>query len=228
MPTTEDYLRQLQQDKANLTMSLEDKGIEVTGNETFTELATIVGGIPVSDPSEYFNNNFKQGTSSFPGVCYGLKKVNVLGRPSSSLSMTYMFYKCENLEEVVMSADTSNNTSMANMFYNCTSLIKAPTMNTSNVTAMGSAFYGCRALRDVPVYNTSKVTQWGGMFTGCQNLSDESINNILTMCINATSFAGTKTLAKAMGFSSSYISQAKIESMPNYQDFLNAGWTIGY
>jgi len=63
------------------------------------------------------------------------------------------------------------------------------------------------------------------MFIHCENLSNESLNNVLQMCINATSYAGTKTL-KYIGLT---IAQANIcQSLSNWQEFLDAGWTAGY
>jgi hypothetical protein len=47
------------------------------------------------------------------------------------------------------------------------------------------------------------------------------------MCINATSYTGTKTFSK-FGFNSGYYAASKIQSLPSYQDFITAGWTIGY
>ena len=64
-----------------------------------------------------------------------------------------------------------------------------------------------------------------GMFQSCTLLTQESLNNILQMCINATSFTGTKTL-KYLGLSSTQATTC--QSLSNYQAFLNAGWTTGY
>lgn len=58
-------------------------------------------------------------------------------------------------------------------------------------------------------------------------LTDASLDNILQMCINATSYTETKTLAE-LGLSNYRASVSRVEALPHYQDFLNAGWTIGY
>lgn len=123
--------------------------------------------------------------------------------------------------------DTSNATKMEAMFQNANQLMTTPLLDTSNVTTMSYMFYGCANLDTIYILDTNKVTLMNSMFYNCSKLTDESLNNILTMCINATSYTGTKTL-KQIGFSSSYQSVSRIESLPKYQELLDAGWTIGY
>jgi hypothetical protein len=68
------------------------------------------------------------------------------------------------------------------------------------------------------------------MFGYCYNLSNDSINNILGMCANATLYNQTKTLKRlfANNDMSRYYPASTIESLSNYQDFIDAGWTIGW
>ena len=172
---------------------------------------------------------------------------------SKFTNMLYTFHGCRSLTSIPL-LDTSNVTLMNNTFYDCKSLTSIPLLNTSNVTQMSSMFAFCSSLTSIPQFNTSKVNtmqsmlsyctnlttvpaldtssiNWSngfnGMFSGTTKLTDESLNNILTMCINATSYNGTKTLA-FMGFQSRDYSASRIEALSNYQDFINAGWTIGY
>lgn len=161
-----------------------------------------------------------------------------------------VFYNCLNLEEIP-SLDTSNTTSMSETFYNCKKITSLPLLNTSNVTNMNSCFYGCSSLVTLPQLDTSNVTNFQFAFSQCtnlttiptlsfasatnltrpfqgtNNLTDDSLNNILAMCIGATSYTGTKTL-NALGFYSSSYSSSRIQALSNYQAFLDAGWTIGY
>ena len=92
---------------------------------------------------------------------------------------------------------------------------------------MASMFSNCYSLRDVPVFDFSKATDMTNTFANCYILTDKSMDNILQTCIGATSFTGTKTL-KNIGFNSDYQTTARIQALPHYQDFINAGWTIGY
>ena len=64
------------------------------------------------------------------------------------------------------------------------------------------------------------------MFFYCFSLSDTSLDNILQMCINATSYTATKTLNHIGIYLDTYPA-SRIQALPHYQDFLDAGWTIG-
>lgn len=121
--------------------------------------------------------------------------------------------------------DTSNMTNMINMFSTCTKLHSIPLIDTSNVTSMGNMFERCFTITTIPLLNTSKVTNMNGMFSDCRSLNDESLDNILQMCIN--SLETNKTLTR-LGFTSRYYPVSRIEALPHYQAFIDAGWTIGY
>ena len=126
--------------------------------------------------------------------------------------------------------DTSIATTTYGMFNNCYALITIPLLNTSNVETMRNMFSSCYALNYVPILDTSSLTgtsSMQSMFSNCWSLTNTSLDNILQMCINATSYTGTKTLAK-LGFTSSNYPTSRIQALPHYQDFINAGWTIGY
>ncbi len=143
---------------------------------------------------------------------------------SNVTNMKYTFQNCANLK-CVPSLDTQNVTSMIAMFNNCTSLEDAPIFNTSNVNDMGSMFEGCKDLKNVPIYDTSKTKYMSNTFAYNSSLSETSLDNILQMCINA--ITSTKTLSY-IGFNSTNQTVETIQALPHYQDFLNAGWTIGY
>ena len=174
--------------------------------------------------------------------------------PSINLTMRYSYdYNLSFMPFV----DTSIATTMQSMFSYSYGLISVPLLNTSNVTNMREMFRGCRALKTVPQFDTSKVTNIYGMFydcsllktlplldtsalnTGssinsvfvnCLNLSDQSLDNILQMCINATSLPSSvpKTLFNLGITSTTAYPASRIQALPHYQDFIDAGWTIGY
>lgn len=104
---------------------------------------------------------------------------------------------------------------------------KIPLINTSNVTSMSGAFANMSKLIDIPILDTSNVTNFSSFIFQTKNLNNESLDNILQMCINATHVAGNKTLSY-LGFNSSSYPASRIEALPHYQDFIDAGWTIGY
>lgn len=149
---------------------------------------------------------------------------------SNATSFASTFKNCYRLEKVPL-LNTSNATNMQSTFYSCYGLTEVPLFDTSKVTSMNQMFYFCQNLKDVPQFDTSSFNSnnsFTNMFIGCVSLTDTSLNNILGMCINATSYAGTKTLQR-LGFSDyNVFPVSRIQALPKYQDFIDAGWTIGY
>jgi len=180
--------------------------------------------------------------------CLVLKTIPQLDT-SSATDLSGLFAMCQQLTTIPQQLNTSNVTNMNNMFNNCRALRSFPQMDTSNVTSMTMMFSYCQYTTipqmntskvtnmsnmfdnakslNIPVLDTSSVTNMSNMFYNCQYMSDDTLNNVLQMCINATSYTGTKTLA-ALGFASNYYSASRIQGLTKYQDFINAGWTIGY
>ena len=141
---------------------------------------------------------------------------------SKVTNMSYMFYKCNSLTTIPL-LNTSSVTNMTNMFQNCTNLESIPQIDTSKVTNMSNMFNGCTKLETLPVFNLSSIAGSGlsSTFTGCASLSDESLNNIMASCITATN-----TSPKTLGYTGLNSTQrTKCQSLSNYQDFINAGWS---
>ena len=249
--TTVDYLNQLTQDRDDLVDNLEAKGITgLTGNETFTELVPEVlnisggGGVPdwsqigYSETPQALINNFNYSKEIYDN--WDSSITDMYGKFMNDTSLIYMplvdtsnvttmynaFNKCENLVNVPL-LNTSNVTNMQSAFGYCSMLKEVPLLDTSKVTNMRSMFIGCVRLTTIPLLDTSNVTNIDTMFTDCANLTDTSLNNILQMCINAIAYNGTKTLAY-IGFNSTKYPASRIQALPKYQDFIDAGWTIGY
>ena len=143
---------------------------------------------------------------------------------SNVTNMSQMFEGCTNLTTIPL-LNTSNVTDMSRMFYKCSNLITIPQLDTSKVTNMYMMFCDCNRLVDLPILDISKSTNMQSMFVNCNNLSDESLNNILTMCINATSYItqGTNMTLSYIGLP--YSQRTKCTTLSNYQAFLDAGWT---
>lgn len=249
--TTADYLEQLEQDREDLVDNLETKGITgLSGDETFTELVPEVLNIPsggdtywsaigYTEPAKYLEvpyNYAKQIYDNWDSTQTDLEAkfdgdTNLVIFPlvdtSNAIMMWYMFRDCTELESVPQ-LNTSNATTMNTMFSYCSKLEIIPLLDTSNVSNMQNMFSNCSLLKDVPQFNTSKITTMRNMFSSCPKLTDTSLDNILKMCINTTSvYARTKTLYD-MGLRSTSYPASRIQALPSYQDFINAGWTIGY
>lgn len=171
---------------------------------------------------------------------------------SASGSMQYAFADCNRLERIEDGLETSDVTSFSEAFracssllylyeldlsscttcyrafYNCTSLYSAPYLN--NIRTGGNfqqMFWNCSSLRILPPYNLGSPSNLTNMFqdTG-SNLEEASRINILVM-LAACTYSGTKTLAH-LGFTASMYSAASWQALPHYNDFVSAGWSIGY
>jgi hypothetical protein len=144
--------------------------------------------------------------------------------------MSNTFYLCKSLATVRL-YDTSNVTNMNNTFGGCSSLVTMPAWNTSSVTIFASMFNNCSELVNVPIFNFSSATgeeAFNLMFSGCTKLSDTSLDNILQSCITVTNlYTGDKRFSTLLYDTANYPA-ARIQALPHYQDFVNAGWIIGY
>lgn len=159
--------------------------------------------------------------------CNSLETITFKGEDTSSVTdFGYMCSNCWALESFPQ-IDTSNGTTFQTTFSRCYALETAPSINLSNATNLSYMYNYCRNLKNVPAYSIPKATNLSYMFTDCSSLTTQSLENILAMCISATAYTGTKTLAQ-LGFSSSNYSKTRIQNLSNYQDFVNAGWSIGY
>ena len=157
--------------------------------------------------------------------CVSLIEIPLLNTTNVT-SMSSMFQNCYSLTTIPQ-LDTSNVTDIGSMFASCYSLTGIPQLNTGKVTKMGSMFQNCKSLTTVPSLDTSRVTYFSNMFRYDTMLNDTSLDNILSMCINATSYNGTKTLYE-LGLRGGDYPVSRIQTLPKYQDFISAGWTIGY
>jgi len=173
--------------------------------------------IPQFDTSKVTN------MGSMFASCTSLKEVPQLNT-SNVTNMSSMFASCTSLKEVPQ-LNTSNVTNMSSMFNNCASLKEIPQFDTSNVTNMSNMFRYCELLENVPQFDTSNVTNMSNMFYLCNKLTDTSIDNILQFCITSKIKNGK---LQYLGFDSNVYPINRIKALPHYQDFLDAGWTIGY
>lgn len=123
-----------------------------------------------------------------------------------------------------------NNTIVGNdlrsAFQGCKNLITIPNLDFSNVLRLDGMCNNCNALVNFEIKSAPSCTGFQYMFSGCNSLSDNSLDNILQMCASATNYTGTKTLAYLYISDRTIYPASRIQALPHYQDFVNAGWSI--
>jgi len=172
------------------------------------------------------NGNYKctDVSSMFYG-CYSLisaKNINL----NNVTNVFSMFYNCTGLKEVTL-FNTNSLKSLNMMFQNCISLVTIDFFDISAADNLYAMFNNCQKLENVPVFNIPNASIVNSMFSNCYNLTDQSLDNILQMCITGTK-VGNKKLTEVGINHTHFYPASRIQALPHYQDFLNAGWTIGY
>lgn len=143
---------------------------------------------------------------------------------SNVTSMSSMFDGCTTLITIPQ-LDISSAEEVNNMFNNCTSLTIIPQLDTSSAIDMSSMFSNCTTLVTVPQLNMNSADSITNIFANCNSLSNDSLNNILASLLTATSYSGTKTLAR-IGLSSTQATTCT--TLANWLACESAGWTTGY
>lgn len=223
--TTSDYLESLQNDLTTIKTSLNlQEGTKFTDIADMAESGQItVGG--GGSGRDWSLIGYTEEPKSI-AIDFNYAK-NIYDNWENVADLSYKFANDNNLIYMPL-VDTSSATKLNYMFSNDYFLEDVPLLNTSNVTHFNYMFTECRGLKTIPVFNTSKALNIMSMFSQCPKLTDESLDNILQMCININpNYAKTKTLNYA-GISSSSYTSTQIQALPHYQDFVNAGWSIGF
>ena len=196
-----DTLTNFLTDVADSIRSKTGKSDAIACEDFDTEIESISGG--GADISEYLDNVIPP-SEEWEGTYWAETKLLIKKLP----------------EDITLSSTVNNFDDV----FSGWGLTEIPLLDTSNITSMEHAF-SCPNLTTMPALNTRNVVNMQGAFSNCPLLSNESLNNILSMCINATSVTHSKTLSY-IGLSEE---QSTIcEGLSNYQDFLDAGWGTGY
>ena len=182
-----------------------------------------------SDTNLLYFPSVPTNTWSMQEMFYSNKYIEYVGPLQLCSDCRSMFNGCTNLRSVgPLQFPTSGSTIQAiSMFYGCTNLKSVQI--SGRITMAKEMFIACRNLEDVPVLNISYMSGTNNhqdMFGTCFSLTDTSLDNILQSCISATNISGNKTLAYMGINNTTYYPASRIEALPHYQDFVNAGWTI--
>ena len=177
MPTTSEYLQQLQTDKQNLVNNLVEKGVSATSDETFTSLVPKVldiqtGNVEINDCSYLFYRNTR--------LNYLNEILSICKNPTNCNNMFSISTNLTNLD--LSGFDTSNVTNMMDMFSSCSNLttLNIKNFNTSKVTTFNRMFTNDSKLKDLDLssFDTSNATNMAYMlsFTGINNIDLSSFN----------------------------------------------------
>lgn len=126
--------------------------------------------------------------------------------------------------------DLSSFTSCMNSFYGWTTLKKV-TMpeNTSYITSVQQMFMGCTALEEFNYFDISNVTTEDGirnmLIDGGGKLTDETLNTLLLMLSETRIPDKSKAFRRVAGYT---YPQARLQTLSNYQKFIDAGWSYEY
>ena len=216
---------------------------------TVSEMSNAIENIPSGggDIGEYYElnainnaNNIKDFIKKIPDLnagtsttmdsgFSGMKMLEEIGTITalSCSNFSFAFYNNPMLTKIKGLQTSLSLKNVSNMFRNSPKLTEIPPFDTSGVTRAQNMFYSCSALTKVPEFNFSSITDINNMsymFDSVYKLTDESLDNILKSCISA----GTTGALSSLGFTAARYNASRIQALPHYQDFIDAGWSIGY
>lgn len=169
--------------KAILSDNLNQKGIEVSVDDSLTYLsenvANIQGGGGSSEidfsqigyidelPTGLDSEEIAKYNQVSKDFAYSKQKFDEWYSSNTSALELYAndaeLVYCPNI-------DTSNVTTVQRMFYSCTKMIYMPSLNFSNVTNMNNTFDRTSGIEVIPPLDTSNASSWNSTFAGCTNL----------------------------------------------------------
>ena len=144
--------------------------------------------ININLPNVTSTSNFGIGTL-FIGSASSCVNMSSLERVSIGqiglIDLSYLFYNCYSIQEILFDFDTSIIKSWTNTFFGCYSLQKCPTIvfNPSGVLSVASMFSGCYSLVEIQDINITIVSNIiESMFSGCYRLTKLVLN--ITSSVN--------------------------------------------
>ena len=188
--TIADQITRLNNAKAAIKTSIENKGVTVSNTAKLDEYAALIDSIEVGsggNENDWLNIRTNGGWN-YAYLFYGCyaESLDVSSLDTSkTTNMDSMFYMCSNLTTLdVSSFNTGKTTNMKSMFHMCSRLttLDVSSFDTSQVTDMKSMFHMCSNLTtlDVSSFDTSNVTDMGYMFQYCESLASINLSSFDT------------------------------------------------
>lgn len=167
--------------------------------------------------------------------CKALEKVDLSNMDTSNVTnFQQMFQSCWSLKNLdVTHLNTEKGRYFNNMFAECKNLESLDLSNfNTGVTSLSkefnAMFSGCENLKSINFgnnFDTSLASRMEYMFYNCTKLDDNTLNQILQLCINATSLSASDKKLSYLSITDATL-LAKVPTLSNYQAFIDAGWTI--
>lgn len=196
--TIADQITRLNNAKAAIKNSIENKGVTVSNTAKLDEYAALIDSIEIGsggDENDWLDIRTNGGWNYayLFYMCYAESLDLSSLDTSRATNMSYMFHSCVNLTTLDLSHfNTSQVTNMNRMFYYCGKLrsLDLSSFNTSLVTDMSYMFFGCDSLTtlDLSNFDTSQVKDMTYMFQSCKNLTSIDLSNFDTSNITNISY----------------------------------------
>ena len=207
--TISDQITRLNNAKAAIKQSLENKGVTVSDSALLDEYPALIDSIEAGgeggDPyyEEFYNMKTDYGTN-FNNLFYNNSNAELDVRnlrTNNVFIMTSMFRDCYGLQNIIgiENMNVSNVMDISQMFCNCGSLqsLDLSDWDTGRVMSMLQVFGSCSQLQqlDLSNWDTSNVTNMDSMFQGCNqlhqlDLSDWDTSNVTNMyCLFGYNYA---------------------------------------
>lgn len=209
----------------NMKIALEGQGQTVTKDiRTYAQVIANLEQNVELDSSNAISSSTNNTDMNLLKKCITKFGDSIVFDLDGSINAGYLFCGCANLTKIPTLRNTNSLLYCRYMFGYMYNVSDLPYFDTSSVKnfydfAINSHFV------NVPILNLQSATNLQGMFSGCTYLNNDSLNNIMEMCIGATSYGSTKTL-KYIGLTSEQANKCK--TLSNYSAFTSAGWTTGY
>ena len=219
----------------------QSKSVSITENGTTSVTPdtgyTGLSGVNITtnveaDMSEYFLSEYQTGGYDPSGGFFIPPLLAMLKKIPSFTYQTSLNFAFEGFQGTELPLiDTSGVTNFSTMCAYCSNIVTLPNYNTSAGTQFNYFCNACGNLENVPVLNLSSVLNINAiqrMFYGDNKLTDTSLDNILQSCISCTTTTGaTNKKLSYIGITNRTVyPTSRIQALPHYQDFINAGWTI--
>lgn len=209
-----DEIRRIQNAKANIKTSIENKGVTVPDDAKLDAFPALIDDIQAGGSGEtHVNPDFyeirtKNGTTFRNLFANDTNySLDLSGWDTSRVTTMQDMFSSASVRTIIGIKDwcTSKVTSMYRIFYFCNNLtsLDLSGWDTSNVTDMAAMFFYCTKLTSLNVsgWNTSKVTIMTSVFCDCESLSYLDLSSWDTS--NVTSmysfFDGSEKLVTVVG-----------------------------